>query len=70
MRRLLRQAVHAPLHLLPHLVEIGRGLPRRIAHAARGVVELAAHLLELTPDLRHHRLEAALEIADGARVCA
>ena len=67
MRRLLRQAFHAPLHLLAHGVEVGRGLLRGVAHAARGVVELSAHLLELAADLGDDCLEARFEVADRAR---
>src|SRR5262245_56220007 len=64
---MLGQRFHAPCHLLTQALEIGRRLLRRLAHAARGVVELAAHLLELTADLRDDGLEAALEIVDRAR---
>ena len=48
---LLGQRLHAVLHFLAQAVEIGRSLLRRLVHAARGGVELAAHLLQLTPDL-------------------
>ncbi len=64
---MLGQGVHALLHFLAERIEVGRGLPRRLAHAARGMVELTAHLLELPADLRDDRLEAALEVGDGAR---
>ena len=67
LRRLLRQAFHAALHLLPHGVEIGRGLLCRVAHAARSAVELPARLLELASDLGDDGLEARFEVADRAR---
>src|SRR4030095_5409396 len=58
--------LHAPRDLLTQSCEICRRLLRRLTHAARGVVELAAHLLELTADLRDDGLEAALEVVDRA----
>ena len=48
-------------------VEIGRGPLRRVAHAARGIIELPAHLLELPPDLSNDRLEARFELSDRTR---
>ena len=64
---MLGQRRHALLHLLTQAVEIRRRLLRRLAHAARGVVELAAHLLELPADLGDDGLEAAFKVVDRAR---
>jgi len=51
---------------LAQAIQVGHGLPRRLAHATRGVVELTTHLLKLLADLGDDRLEAALEFVDGA----
>ncbi len=64
---MLRQSFHAPLHILPQAFEIARRLLSGLAHAARGGVELTAHLFELLADLGDDRLEAAFEVVDRTR---